>query len=371
MSLNAAAPRRRSALGTAIAVLLILAALAGVLAFAAIRIAEQRISSMLGPRGQVGDVRVGWRLVVLTDVRVPGASGQAGASAKRVVLEPEWPAFLRHEAVFDSVVVEGFDFAVVRGAEGELQIAPALRAALQAGAGGAKSRGDGTIRIAELILRDGRLDFEDAAVSKPPHRIPFKNVQARLSPVSVPGDGARSDMAFSGALEDNRNGESTVHAQGWLQIGGTDADMKVAVRNMDIRYAAPYLSETEAASLTGGAMDLDMRTRIANRELLATGSVALRGLAFSGDGTLFSLPRRAVLAAIKDKSGAMRFEFSLQGSLDNPKFSVRRGFAAQVAQGFGRAIGVGAEGAAEGVTGAVKELGNALSDLLSPNAPRP
>ncbi|NMK45108.1 DUF748 domain-containing protein [Achromobacter sp. Bel] len=367
MSLNAAATRQRSVLGTAIAVLLVLAALAGVLAFAATRIAEQRISSMLGPRGQVGDVRVGWRQVVLTDVNVPGASGQAGASAKRIVLEPDWPAFLRHEAVFNSVVVEGFDFAVVRNADGDMKIAPALQAALHAGAGGdGKTRGDRTIRIAELILRDGRLDFEDAVISKPPHRIPFKNVQARLSPVLIPGDGAHSDMTFSGTLEDNRNGESTVRAQGWLQIGGTDADMKVAVRNMDIRHAAPYLSEKDAGSLTGGAMDLDMNTTIANRELRASGSVALRGLTFSGDGTLFSLPRKAVLAAMKDKSGALRFDFKLQGSLDNPKFSVRRGFAAQVAQGFGRAIGVGAEGAAEGVTGAVKELGNALSDLLSP-----
>lgn len=369
MSLNASAPRRRSALGTTLAVLLVLAALAGVLALAATRMAEQRISSMLGPRGQVGDVQVGWREVVLTDVKVSGAPGQAGASARRVVLEPEWSAFLRHEAVFNTVVVEGFDFAVVRSADGEMQIAPALQAALHAGAGrdgDGKPRTDRTIRVAELILRDGRLDFEDAAVSKPPHRIPFKNVQARLSPLSVPGDGTHSDMEFSGTLEENRNGESTVRAQGWLQVGGTDADMKVAVRNMDIRHAAPYLSEKDAGSLTGGAMDLDMNTTIAKRQLQASGTVALRGLTFSGDGTLFSLPRKAVLAAMKDKTGALRFQFKLQGSLDNPKFSVRRGFAAQVAQGFGRAIGVGAEGAAEGVTGAVKELGNALSDLLSP-----
>ncbi|MGV2908250.1 DUF748 domain-containing protein [Achromobacter sp. AGC25] len=367
MSLNAPAPRRRSALGTTIAVLLILAALVGVLAFAVTRIVEQRVSNMLGPRGQVGDVRVGWRQVVLTDVNVPGASGQAGARAKRIVLEPEWSAFLRRETVFNSVEIEGFDFAVVRGADGELKIAPALQAALHAGAGGdAKPRGDRTIRITDLILRDGRLDFEDAVVAKPPHRIPFNNVQARLRPVSVPGDGAHSDMTFSGTLEDNRNGQATVRAQGWLQIGGTDADIKVAVRNMDIRHAAPYLSEKDAGSLTGGAMDLDMNTHIANRELQASGTVALRGLTFSGDGLLFSLPRKAVLAAMKDKQGAVRFDFKLRGSLDNPKFSVQRGFAAQVAQGFGHAIGVGAEGAAAGVTGAVKDLGNALSDLLSP-----
>ncbi|MFD4836658.1 DUF748 domain-containing protein [Achromobacter sp. NPDC058515] len=367
MSLNAAAPQGRSPWGNALAILLLIAALAAVLAFAATRIAEQRISSMLGPRSQVGDVRVGFRQVVLTDVVVPGSAGQAGARARRIVLEPEWPAFLQHEAVFKRVVIEGFDFAVVRGADGDMQISPAVQAALRAGDGGdGKSRRSMPIRVADLVLRDGRLDYLDGVVAKPPHRIPFTGVRARLHPVMIPGDGSRSNMEFSGNVEDNRNGESTVRAEGTIVVGGTDTDMTVAVRNMDIRYAAPYLSENGAGSLTGGAMDLDMKTAIANRELRASGTVALRGLKFGGDGSLFSLPRKAVLAALKDQSGAVRFEFALAGKLDNPKFSVTRGFSAQVAQGFGKAIGVGAEGAAEGVAGAVKELGNALSDLLSP-----
>lgn len=367
MSLNAAARRGRSSWGNALAILLLIAAVVAVLAFAAFRIAEQRIASMLGPRSQVGDVQVGFRQVVLTDVVVPGASGQAGARARRIVLEPEWSAFLQHEAVFKRVLIEGFDFAVVRGADGDMQISPAVQAALRAGDGGdAPSRRSTPIRVADLILRDGRLDYLDGVVSKPPHRIPFTGVQARLHPVMIPGDGSPSEMEFSGKIEDNRNGESTVRAQGKVVIGGTDSDMTVAVRNMDIRYAAPYLSENGAGSLTGGSMDLDMKTTIANRELRASGAVALHELKFGGDGNLFSLPRKAVLAALKDKSGTVRFQFALAGKLDNPKFSVTRGFSAQVAQGFGKAIGVGAEGAAEGVSGAVKELGNALSDLLSP-----
>jgi hypothetical protein len=60
------------------------------------------------------------------------------------------------------------------------------------------------------------------------------------SPVNMPRDGTRSAMEFSGKVEGNRSGESTVRAQGWLVLGSTDADMTVAVRNMDIRHAAPY-----------------------------------------------------------------------------------------------------------------------------------
>ena len=151
-----------------------------------------------------------------------------------------------------------------------------------------------------------------------------------------------------------------------LVVGGTDADIKVSVRNMGVRHAAPYLADNGAGSLAAGAMDLDMNTVIERRQLRAAGTVALRGLKFSGEGSLFSLPRKAVLAALKDEAGAVRFEFALSGDLDSPRFSVTRGLAAQVAQGFGHAIGVGAEGAAEGVAGAVKSLGNALSDLLDP-----
>jgi len=367
MNLDPAAPRRKSPWGNAFAAVTLIAAVAVVLAFAALRIAEQRIAGMLGPRGEIGHVEVGYRQVILKDVTISGGTGQAGARARQVILEPEWTAFLRHEAVFKAVIVEGFDFTVVRRVNGDMDIAPALQASLRAGEGGdTQTRRNTPIRIAELILRDGRLDFEDAAVSRPAHRIPFSGVQASLRPLTIPGDGARSEMEFAGSIEGNRNGAATVRAQGWLVVGGTDADIKVAVRNMDIQHAAPYLADNGAASLAAGAMDLDMRTAIAKRQLEATGTVALRGLRFAGDGNLFSLPRKAVLAALKDQSGTLRFDFALAGDLDNPKFSVTRGFTAQVTRGFGHAIGVGAEGAAEGVTGAVKELGNALSDLLTP-----
>ncbi len=39
-----------------------------------------------------------------------------------------------------------------------------------------------------------------------------------------------------------------------------------------------------------------------------------------------------MLAALKDNTGVLRFDFALAGNLDNPKFSVTRGFSAQVAR---------------------------------------
>ncbi|CAB3827189.1 DUF748 domain-containing protein [Achromobacter pulmonis] len=367
MSDSRAAPRYRSIKGKwpliALAIVVSLAALAGLGRY----VAERRIAGLLGPRAHVGQVSLGFGQVVLTDVKIEGAEGMAAASARRVVAEPEWGSLLRRVTVLRRIRIEQFDFAVVRGRDGDMRISPALQASLRA----ADHAGDAAhprspLRADEVILDGGRLEFVDEAISTPAHRIPFDNVSASLRPLALPAAGQPSAMQFQGSVRDNRAGAATVRARGSLVVGGSDADMTVAVRNMDIRYAAPYLADNGAGSLAGGTMDLDMRTRVTGRQLNASGTVALRDLRFSGDGSLFSLPRKAVLAALENRHGTLRMAFKLSGSLDDPKFSASRGFAAQIARGFGHAIGVGAEGAAGGVAGAVKDLGDAISDLFDP-----
>ncbi len=355
---NASAMPRRSFARKLLIALVLAVLLLGAVAWIGMRVIERHIAGLLGPRAQVGEVRLGFDAVVLTDVKITGAEGVAPASARRVVAEPDWGSLLRRQPVFHKITIEGFDFAVLRAPDGDMQISPALQAALREADGdGGQARARGPVRADDIILDGGRLDFIDSAIAKPPHRIPFENVSARLHPLVLPADGQQSQMEFKGSVRDNRSGAATVQARGSLEVGGSDADMTVAVRNMDIRYAAPYLAENGAGSLAGGAMDLDMRTTIAKRQLNASGVVALHDLKFSGDGSLFSLPRKAVLAALEDRKGTLRMEFKLAGSLDNPKFSASRG--------FGRAIGVGAEGAAGGVAGAVKDLGDAISDLFT------
>lgn len=357
-----------SFLGSLLAAVLMLAAIAAVLAFAATRVVQQRVAAALGPRAAIGDISVGWRRVELSNVTIQGAAGEAPVRARRVALTPRWTSFLQDEAVFDHILIEGFEFTVLRAADGDMQIAPALQSSLKLRAGGSEpGRGRG-MRAEQVELRGGRLDFLDAVIARPAHRIPFEAVQARLAPLALPAEGQRARIEFDGVVSagpaGNRGGPARVRARGWVVPGGSDADMQVAVRNLDIRHAAPYLAENGAASLTGGAMDLDMKTVVDQRELRAHGAVTLHRLQFAGEGQLFSLPREAVLAALKDRQGDVRLTFALSGNLDNPRFSVTRGFSAQIASGLGRAIGVGAEGAVEGVGSAVKNLGEAISDLF-------
>lgn len=194
---NASATPRRSFARKLLIALVLGALLLGAAAWIGMRLIERHVAGLLGPRAQVADVRLGFDAVVLTDVKIAGAEGVAPASAQRVVAEPDWGSLLRRQPVFRKITIEGFDFAVLRSADGDMQISPALQAALREADGdGGRARDKGPIRVDDIVLDGGRLDFIDSAIAKPPHRIPFENVSARLHPLVLPADGQQSQMEF-------------------------------------------------------------------------------------------------------------------------------------------------------------------------------
>ena len=154
---NASATPRRSFARKLLVALVLGALLLGAAAWIGMRLIERHVAGLLGPRAQVADVRLGFDAVVLTDVKIAGAEGVAPASAQRVVAEPDWGSLLRRQPVFRKITIEGFDFAVLRSADGDMQISPALQAALREADGdGGRARDKGPIRVDDIVLDGGR-----------------------------------------------------------------------------------------------------------------------------------------------------------------------------------------------------------------------
>ncbi|MFJ1298937.1 DUF748 domain-containing protein [Pseudomonadota bacterium AL_CKDN230030165-1A_HGKHYDSX7] len=341
---------------------LLMLAVAGILAFLVVRVVELRVDSIVGPRGQVGDIRVRPHEIVLTDVVLPGTAGQAPTRAERVVLVPRWREFLTHQAVFERVLVRGYDMEVLRDGEGTLHVAPSLARAL------AIARGeDGQPRPAwagRVVLTDGVMRYRDQTVSKNGHEMVFEQARIELTPLAVPAGDERMDVRFEGVTAAGPEGQRGMAALvGWVRGKGQDADLRLAVRHMPAAQVAPYLQLSQSAPITGGLIDLDMRTDVRNHALQANGTLALTKVRFGDEGSIFALPRQAVLSAMADRNDTVRFDFTVKGSLDDPKFALQQSLPQRVAGGFARAVGVSAEGASEGFTGAVKEMGKAFTNL--------
>ncbi|HYG43721.1 MAG TPA: DUF748 domain-containing protein [Bordetella sp.] len=364
-------PRTKKRLLIASACLLALLAAAALATHLAARRVEARIVELLGPAGQAERIDVGLAEVVLHEVVIGAPEGWPAKQtlrAKRIVFTADWRSLMARRLVIDSLTIENYYLSVRRSAEG-IQLLPTLasraRAKRQQSANEGKDpSGQWETEIGTAILQDGQLDYYDTVVSQPPHRITLDQVQAQVGPLHFPKRTEHTALKVSGRTV-GKPQSGTIAVDGWLAAASGDADVHTRLARVEVPVLAPYLYHGSAAVLAGGVVDLDMRTRIAQRQLNATGHLELHNLKFGDSGDhLLSLPRKAVIAALEDRNGNVAFDFTLTGNLDDPKFSLDDSISMRLAGGLAKAIGVSAKGVAEGVGSAVRGLGDALSDLV-------
>jgi len=362
--------RTRKRLSIAAACLLALLAATALAAYVAAQVVESRIVELLGPSGRAARIDVRLKEVVLHDVEIGAPKGwpaEHTLRARRIACTPDWRSLLSHKLLVRTLAVEDYYLSVRRSADG-IELLPTLSAQArqkrqQSAAEGKDPSEQWETEIRSAVLRDGRVDYYDAVVAKPPHRVALAQLHAEIGPVYFPKRAERTNLKVSGQIPGkSRTGTTTV--EGWLEAASGNADVRNRLSQVDVPVLAPYLYKGSAATLAGGAVDLDMHTRIERRRLNAKGHLELRGLRFGEGDRLLSLPRKAVLAALEDRKGEVAFDFTLTGNLDDPKFSLDDSLSMRLAGGLAKGIGVSAKGMAEGVGGVVRELGDALSDLV-------
>jgi uncharacterized protein involved in outer membrane biogenesis len=339
------------------------------------RVVVARIESMLGPEGHAQDIDVGWNRVILKNVEIgapPGWPAQQTLRAARVELEPDWSALLSNRIAIRRATLEDYYLSVLRTTDGRLRILPTIQERTgksEDGAveGGSDNDGDKRKRevwVGRLVLEKGHLDFFDATVAKQPYRIPIDDLHADIGPLRAPAGADQTKLVLTGKLTGKKR-SGTLNMDGWVVQSTKDSDVRTTLQGADVSLLAPYLQKHAPAALVGGQLDLNMRTRVASQRLNAQGTVTLQDLAFDNSGsTLLSLPRKAVLAALEDRKGKVTFDFTIEGNLHDPKFSLNDDISMRLAGGFAKAIGVSVEGVAGGVGGAVKGLGDTLNQIF-------
>jgi hypothetical protein len=108
-----------------------------------------------------------------------------------------------------------------------------------------------------------------------------------------------------------------------------------------------------------GSLDLSLDAEVKAQRLNAPGTMTLKDLELSGAGgllgTFAGVPRQALLAAMS-RDGRIELAFTLEGRLDDPKFSLNELFAARFAVGLAEKLGVSLAGVVEGLGSVVKGL---------------
>ena len=88
----------------------------------------------------------------------------------------------------------------------------------------------------------------------------------------------------------------------------------------------PYFEKKSTVNIKKGFLDLDIDMKIISGKIDAPGRAVLRDLQFQSKsgakGKFLRLPVYAIMAFLKDNKGQIAFDFTLDGDLDNPEFSL-------------------------------------------------
>lgn len=347
---------------------------------------RRQITRALGPNAEVASIEAGIRSITISGIRIRASQGWPAEDelrAARIVVTPDWGALLSRRIGITRIEIDGAYLAMLRRKDGRLVLLPSLLGSSQAqgkanasppAKAGSEKEGEGSgqaampdLVIGEIVLRDAAVDFLDASIRTPPHRLRLDGTAARVGPVQLPALSGRTDIDVAGVFQGPRqDGKLTI--RGWVELASRDSDIRIELAGADLVAFQPYLVKAADASVRKGTLDLSVHARVRSKRLDAPGRLTLVGLELASGKSFMGMPRDAVVAMMKDHSGRITAEFALQGNIDDPRFSLNETFLAEIGTATAKVLGISLEGLARGIggvgTSAASGVGSAVNKLF-------
>ena len=365
------APGRRFPRGLLVAAVLLLGILGG--AFFALRagvhLVERQVTAALGAGSQVGKLRAGWNDVEITDLRIAAPNGWPATEslrAERVQIVPSWRSLVSERIRIARVEVTGVYLSALRTRDGQLRVLPTLIEGRDVPGAHAQPTpsGDATpgivqtptrsVSIGEIRITNGSLELFDATVASPPLKIRLQEVNATLHDVVTPGLAGQMPFEIKAVLDGPQH-DGRVALSGWLDASTRDLELAGSLRAIDLLALQPYFLAKTNTRFAGGVLDLDIEAQVRSRRLRAPGRLTLSQLRFGSSGsataTILGVPRALLLKTLQAKGDKIALDFSLDGDIDDPKFSLNEMFTTRIAVQFAKELGFNVGGLVEGVGG--------------------
>lgn len=331
---------------------------------------KRQVEQALGPESEVGEIVAGWSSVELRDIVIHAPKGWPAADtlrAQRVIVHPDLLALVSARVYVPRITIEHAYLSVWRSADGRTRLLPSLldrAGAAKASPGGAPGP---DIGIGRIELRHGVVEFFDSTVRRPAHRIRLEQLHATVEDLRLPGLDSRTTIRIDGALKGVRR-DGRLLVDGWAEAGRRNSEIATKLEGVDLLTLEPYLIKASETGVRSGTMDLRLKSVVRGNRLHAPGSITLTGLELApGQGafaTFMGMPRAAVVAALKNRKGQIALDFTLEGRLDDPHFSLNEDLAARVGAAVANALGISIEGLGRGIGGAAEGIGGMVRKLF-------
>ncbi len=332
---------------------------------------KSQVQAALGPESTIESIGVGFGGVTVTGLHIKAPPGWPAAetlSTERLTISPSLLAALTGRLRVSSITVEKPYLSVLRTRDEKLRLLPSLLETKPAPAKAQKSAPP-QVSVGEIRLKDGVVEFFDASVRRPAHKIRLEQIDLTIEDVVVPALDTKTEIDFSGVLKGVKQ-DGKIEVDGWAEIASRDSSIKTQLRDVDLIALQPYLVKASEAGVKRGTLDFDIKADVRKKQLNAPGKLVISHLELAsggGLGTFMGMPRDAVLFFLKDKNDRIDIDFALKGDINNPSFSLNEAFATQVASAMAGVVGISITGVAEAIGGVgqkgVETIGGAFKSL--------
>jgi hypothetical protein len=123
-----------------------------------------------------------------------------------------------------------------------------------------------------------------------------------------------------------------------------DTNGKVSLRGLDLTTLKPYIVKKGDADVSRGSLDLSMDLSIKKKMIDTPTHAVIKNLTFVTPRGLkdefLGIPRSMIVKALETNNHQIVFDFSVEGSLENPKFNFRESLVKHFTIGLAESLGL-------------------------------
>ncbi len=360
---------RRIVIASAIALLVLTVAVVAGLHTAS-KMLKSQVEAALGADSEVGAIQVGWSAIEVRQLRIRAPRGWPAAEtlhAEKITIVPDLRSLLSDRSTIriQRIVIEEAYLSVLRTRDGRLRLLPSLlEVKPKPGAPADSPAAAIQVAIGSIALQGGSVEFFDASVKQPAHKIRLEQLRATIDNLQLPKLSGRTGIALDGVIRGvRRNG--TVSIAGWSELASKNSKINTRLAGVDLIALQPYLIKAAETGVKRGSLDMTLQSTVHNKRLRAPGNVTLSDLELSDKGgTFMGLPRQVVVNSLKNRNNQIAIQFTLSGNLDDPKFSLNDSFAKSVGTAAAGLLGISIEGLIKGIGDAPEGVGSVLKKMF-------
>ncbi len=333
---------------------LIVLLLAGFLAFQfSLYALKEQVQKALGPQGEMQDIRVSLTGVEIIGIKIKTPFTESGSAsawpavdqlrAERILLVPSFFDLLSARITLQTVRIEGVYIAMLRTKDDQIKVLPDLfetHTSVAPSENRPSSEKIPSITISKIELVNGTIEFFDASIRTPAHKLRLEQIYAGIDKIKFPGFEGFSNINLIGVIKGVQQ-DGKISMAGTVEFANKELGISTRLRGVDLMVLQPYLIKTNESVVTKGVLDLDLNSSIQKGKLRAPGTLTLKNLELaSTSGTIMGLPRSAVLAVMKKRDGNFSLKFVLEGDINAPRFSLNESFTTSIGSAFAKSVSV-------------------------------